>query len=439
MGIPARIVLGLALVLLGGACRSPQQRVDRQMSSLRVEWRSSLLHQAALPERVLDWSAALDQMRQGNLKLRQARVDLTNSHEAVRQIFRDLTPTLNARAGLTKSIEDIPSATVDDVTFSLDSFFNIPGFVSFGARLYAARLFELRSRTAYALVEREQIIDLYKLFWSAQISQAQGAHLENQKRTAVAFQEVDPFSGQLLSTELQLQEIAERREWESLQQRAGDLLGDRSWRWVFVTNGLPELRYASEPLNLADTNTVAQLQMKLVAIELEAARVQLLGMKLRYWPELSIFVTGPPIYQRAFGQERFWDAAQLRASADLFWHLDTRGQIARQLRQTRRQQALQRERLRQETLGLMDRLLFTQNLLTATQDQIRQIDLQLRIMQAVPPAQNFLSLQSYATDYRTLVERQRALLREQAELNTLFWFVDERAWNDPAGRLAAAR
>jgi hypothetical protein len=75
-------------------------------------------------------------------------------------------------------------------------------------------------------------------------------------------------------------------------------------------------------------------------------------MKLRYWPELNIFVSGPPVYQRSAGVDRFWDADDVRVSADLFWTLDTRGQLGRAIRQTKRQQELQRERYKEETLAL---------------------------------------------------------------------------------------
>ena len=43
--------------------------------------------------------------------------------------------------------------------------------------------------------------------------------------------------------------------------------------------------------------------------------------------------------------------------------------------------------------------------------------------------QNFAAIEKYSQDYRTLVQQQFQLKRELSELNTLFWFVDEFAWN----------
>ncbi|HSM86965.1 MAG TPA: hypothetical protein VLT16_12470, partial [Candidatus Limnocylindrales bacterium] len=421
-------------------CSSPKQRVAQRMDSLRTEWKTNLAYRARLPERAVDWPAALAELRAHNLKLRLAATEVTNSQEAVRQVFRDLVPMLNLHAGISKRLVDLPSIGANDVTFSADSFFNIPGVLSFGARLYVTRLAELRAEAAYALAERQQIIDLYKLFWAAEDVQEQARFLRNQRETARAFGTVDPFTGQMMLTETELHEAADQQEGQNLQERISEILGSSQYRWRLVTNGLPQLHYDQTPLPLDDTNRVAQLQLRLAAIELEAARAELAGIKLRYWPELNIFVTGPPLYQRSFGTEQFWSADQLRANADVFWTIDTRGYISRQLRQTKRQQAIQQERLRQESLTLMQRLAFTQDLLDTTRERQRELEQELQVLEAVPPAQNFASLQKYATDYQVTSDELRHVRRELAELESLFWFVDEDAWKDlsPLKSLASA-
>jgi hypothetical protein len=421
-----------AMLGLAAGCHSPQTRVAERVRALEQDWRTNLLYQESLPERVLDWPAALAQLRASNLKLRQARLDLTNAQESVRQVYRDLVPTLNLNAGVSKRLVDMPHISPSDVTFSVDSFFNIPGVVSFNARLYVARLYEIRTEAAYALAEREQIIELYKLFWAFQDAQEQAHTLQNQKKTAHAYEAADPVTGQLLLTEAELREISGENETQNLQQRASELLGSHEYHWSLSTNRLPELHYAQEPLPLDDTNRVAQLQIRLAAIELEAARAELAGIKLRYWPELNIFITGPPIYQQYYGQEQFWNAHDVQASANVFWWVDTRGYISHQLRQTKRQKDLQEARLRQDALALIQRLLATQELLRVTRERERDLEQQLVVLAAIPPAQNFAALQRYATDYQTTADQLRQVRRELAELNTLCWFMDESAWTELA-------
>jgi hypothetical protein len=367
-----------------------------------------------------------------NLKLRQAATDVTNALEGVRQVYRDLVPMLDLQAGASKKMVDLPSIGPNDVTLSVDSFFNIPDLISFGARLYVTRLALIRAEAAYALTKREQIIELYKLFWSARGVQEQMRYVENEKKTALAFGQVDPFTGQMLLTQTELRELSGEQETRTLQQHAAELLGSQEYHWKFVTNGLPQLRYDAAPLDLHDTNRVAQLQLRLAAIELEAARAELAGIKLRYWPQLNIFVTGPPVYQQAFGQDQLWSARDVVASADLFWMIDTRGYISRQVRMTKRQQAIQEERLRQQALTLINKLLSTQELLEATHEKERDLEAEIQVMDAVPPAQNFASLQKYAADYQTTAEQLRQVRRETAELNCLFWFVDDKAWSQLA-------
>ncbi|GEM_PF-1359703 len=420
----------LALAGFLAACRSPQERVGERLGDLRLFWQTNLVRQTNLPNRELTWAAAAAKLRANNLKLRQSYNDVVNSREAVRQIFRDLIPTLNLRTGVAKKLNDISNVNFDDVTFSADSFFNVPGLVSFGARLYVSRLMQLRAETAYRLTQREQFITLYKLFWAAQDNQTQQDHLANQRTTANAMEEVDPFTGKLMITELDLKTLTLARDNEAIQQQAGEILGDRTYHWIFRTNDLPDLAYDTQALPLSDTNRVAQLQLKLGAIELEAERAELIGIRLRYWPELNIFVSGPPIYQRALGTDKFWDPGEVRASADLFWYIDTRGYIRRQVRQAKRQHAIQRERLQLENVSLIERLVFTQELLRHTTEKWRQINAQIEVLRQVPPVQNYLSLQKYAADYQFLADQQRDLRRQIAELNTLFWFVDETAWPD---------
>jgi hypothetical protein len=432
--------LAASLLLISG-CASPRERVAEHAGTLAFAWQTNVFHQAHRAQRELDWPTAIAELRANNLKLRQSQTELTNSQEAVRQIFRDLTPTLNLRAGVSKRLVDLPQISPDDVNFSADSFFNLPGLVSLGARLYVARLQLLRAETVAALVEREQLVELYKLFWHAQDVAEQSRQVQNQLATARAFSAVDPLTGQIMLTQTELRVLAGQQEQENLQQRVSDLLGSRNYRWVLSTNGLPPLKYHLDPLPISDTNRVAQLQLRLAAIELEAARAQLSGIKLRYWPDLNIFISSPPIYQRSFGRERWWDADEVRATADVFWWIDTRGHISRQVRQTQRQQAMQIERLRQESLSLINRLLFTQELLKSTQDKELELEQQLLILETIPPAQNYAALQKYSMDYQMVADQLRAVRRELAELNALFWFVDEAAWFElsPMAPLVASK
>src|SRR5687768_9829311 len=96
---PAAVLLVLAVV---SGCVSPREKVAEQLSELRPQWQTSAVHQANLPERILDWDAAVQYLRDHNLTLRRARVEVTNAHENYRQIFKDLLPQISLRSGISQ-------------------------------------------------------------------------------------------------------------------------------------------------------------------------------------------------------------------------------------------------------------------------------------------------------------------------------------------------
>jgi len=416
----------LATVLTG--CFSANKRVAKNFHDLQMQWQTNVARQSALPEQAFNWRQAVARLEVGNLKLQHARVDITNGQENVRQVYKDLLPTINLRSGLSKTLESIPATSIDDVTFSIDSFLNVPGFVSMGTRLFAARLAYLRAQAFYELTRREQIIELYKLFLSFQDAATAEAQLNDERKLAAGIEQIDPLAGQILTRDLEARSLTGAKERESLQDKAGELFGDRDWRWVLLSEGLPELNYPDNPLPLADTNSVAQLQMKLTAIEFVAAWARIKGVQLQYWPELTIFITGPAVYQKSSGRESFWDAGMVRANANVFWRLDTRGQISRQIRQTKRDQEMQLARLRQDALALIDKILAAQKLVLVLRQQADQLSQLAPLLGQIPPAADYTGILKANETARSLRDQERKLRRELAELNTLFWFVDDTKW-----------
>ena len=63
---------------------------------------------------------------------------------------------------------------------------SIKRLVNFASRIYVGKLMMLRARTAYALVEREQTIELYRLFTGVQENQIEVDKLAIQRANAAA-------------------------------------------------------------------------------------------------------------------------------------------------------------------------------------------------------------------------------------------------------------
>ena len=422
-------IAGLLALIAAPGCLSPDKRVDRKIPELQTQWQTSAVHQASLPERVVDWDEALLFLRHHNLSLRRARIEITNAHENYRQVFKDLLPQINLRSGISETVGEISGTTWDDVIFDVYGFLNIPGFVSLNTRHFAARLVVIRAHTLYELAQREKTIDLYRLMLAFAEHQDAQTALEIEQRFAGAVRSVDEVSGQVLLRAAEQRKLGLMRERDALQLRAGDLLGDRRWHWAFSTNGVPAFAYDAEPLPVADTNRIAQLQLRLVAIELVAAWARVTGIKLQYWPEARLVVSAPPLYRRRASDETFFDSEDVRLTADVFWRLDTRGHISKQLRQTRRDQELQIARIRQESLALIDRILTAQRLLEDLRIEIAELNQLIPVVEGIAPQADFTSIVNAAETRRSLRDQERRLRREVAELNTLFWFVDEEKWS----------
>jgi hypothetical protein len=65
------------------------------------------------------------------------------------------------------------------------------------------------------------------------------------------------------------------------------------------------------------------------------------------------------------------------------------------------------------------------------------VNKQLALLLAIGSAQDYASYQKYIDDYNNLTGQQLELKRQLAELNALFWFVDESAWSGSTNTLAA--
>jgi outer membrane protein TolC len=416
----------LAFLLAG--CLSARREVDKKLPAVQSRWQTELARQIALPDRIVSWPEALALLQTNNLKLRAARVDITNAQELARQVFKDLIPTVNLRSGVSRSIKSIPATAFSDVTFNIDSFFNIPGVVNFDSRLFAARLAALRAKAAAELAQREQAIELYKLFLEAREQDEMRAELKSERMLAAALDKADALAGDILLKEIESEELSLKTSAESLQTHASELLADTQYHWTFRTNNLPDFPYEEQPLPLNNTNRVARLQMRLVALELVRAWAQIHGIKLQYWPELTIFVSGPSAFQSVNGETHFWSSSDVVATADFFWTLDTRGYVSLQLRQTRREQELEFAQLRMDSDELIQRLLAAQRLGGSLRTQIEQLDRLISALNNVPQDLDLNSLIQAMESNRSLRFQRFKLRRDLAELDTLFWFVDEQQW-----------
>ncbi len=418
-------ILVPALWLTG--CFSAEMRVVEQLPNIHREWQTQVRHQANLQEKTVGWSQAVTQLQVGNLKWRTSRHGVASAKEAVRQVYRDLRPSLNVQAGLSRPLLDLPGITSKDLSFSADSFITLPGVVGFNARKFAADLSLMRAQVAEQIQKRTQVVELYKLTLRAGVTRQNLAMAQQQQVMAQRWEALDPVLGRQTMAELRSEETQLELEAQQLQDQIGELLGNRNYRWKIETNSLPVLSNY-EQFELQETSRVGRLQLLLTAIELAGAKARLQGIRLYQWPDLHLYISGPPIYQRSAGTQHMWDAGQVRANANLFWQIDTRGQIASMARGEKQQQALQRARIRLEAQGMISKLLAAKRMLAKYREEEARLTEQTRQLAEVPAPLDFRGWQQLFNSQRVLARERQKLFIQSVELKILFWVIDDESW-----------
>ena len=79
-------------------------------------------------------------------------------------------------------------------------------------------------------------------------------------------------------------------------------------------------------------------------------------------------------------------------------------------------------------MSTADKLLSAQKLTLTVRQQLEQLQQFLPMLEQAAPPQDYAGILKSVETNRSLRDRERKLRHDLAELNTLFWFVDEEAW-----------
>lgn len=428
--LPLLLATAVALALLSG-CQTVDGRLAVHAHDIETAYREEASLQADLPVTPLGWEQALQKLRADNLSLRESRAAVISAEERRRQVYKDLLPGVNITADLAHALTDLGDLSSDDATLSLIAFLNIPGIIQFRMNAYAASLELVRARWACELRERELTIQLREQFLRAGLLEQRRRNL----RVSFAWDDRKPLSEGLETSPESLEREALlwslRDEQDTLQDSLSTLLGDNTRRWKPLPGGLPGFDYATTTPDLADTGRYGQLFRQLQAVELEGARLTELGARLQYWPDIRVNLTSPPLYSSSNGRSSGFDADQVLLTLSTSVPIDIRGNIARQLRDIRRRNAILRERMAESRAETLRRLSTARENLERNQRRLRLTALRLDTLRRLPLTPAPGKLRENLERLLTLDEQQADLLLEQARLESLFWLFDETRWQRP--------
>lgn len=422
------IGFGVAWLAMAG-CVDPRSGVAKQEEQIADQFSRELLRIDSLQDEKISWNEALKLMSSNNIDLISTKDQVTTAEEALTQIYRDLIPGASISAGVNAAVTDLANLSGDDFAFNVFSFINIPGIIAHHIRYYASTLELMRARWAYELKLRELTIALHEQFLQYQLLEERTKNLSLSSR----FQPPPSILGGLDATPegLQKEELALTLERQSrgMQASISRLLGSTRSRWILEAETVPEWDYIKNPLPIENPKQFGTLYRQLQALQLEGQRLSKLGVKLRYWPDIFISVSTPPVYSVRDGEVDSIEFDRTFVSLNTTAQLDTRLSIWTQLKQVERRIELDRRRLEQENSILIEQLQTNQNALELNRKQSRLNEIRLKFLRkekrGLDPRQNRDQLEKSLG----LSERRTSLLIERAQLQASLWLLDERRWD----------
>ncbi len=415
-------LFALLIPLASAGCLSVKDELAREQVALGKSWET--LAETGRPARTLTWDEALAQVRAHNPKVKSSALEVLRAGEALDQVRRSLIPTVNLQAGYNRALDNGANAGFDPFYFATNLFFDVPGLVNFRVRHEAAVLTLTRARLMREMVWREQVTELYRLALANGRMEARTARVRRELEALDAVAGPAPRIAAQERNRVQALQTRLAGERMELQARLGDVLGLPGVPVAIAAGGLPPLRYEQAAGRPAPAQ-LAQLPLRLAAIDLVALRARQLGVRLRSWPEVTVSVSSPTIYRRTDGRDNYWSSSDVFVGLNTYWALDTQGRNASQARLAKAELANRRETLEQEAARMAAKLRLALDSLGRT--DARLADLQ-RTLAAAPAAWRGAMLDS-----------RDALEDERHEWQLVLWFFDDAGWPaEPDGAKPAA-
>jgi len=410
------LLAAVAVVALAGSgtgCASSGVELAREQARQQSAWSALVAPARRDATRTLSWDAALEQMRGHNTKVRAADLDVSRAMEAVEQVKRSLIPTANFEAGYERLFTSGSNLSFEPFTFAGTLFFDVPGLFNYRVRYEAAVLTLTHARLVRETVWRGQVIALYRAMEEGRELQERAARLERAGSAldALAASAPNATAGERGDLAEAGKELSKRRaEWLA---RAGEVLGLQGARVEFSGTGVPPLPYG-DPDGRPRAEQLAQLPLRLAALDLLALRARQLGITLQQWPEIDASVSSPTLYESGPGQGSYWSPRQLFAGVDALWTLDTQGRHASDKRLLAGETSYRREVLEQEAAASASKL-------RAALDGLARTDRKLEIVEQ--------SLSSAGASFRPeLLDARKSLLAERLDWRLTIWFFDDTQW-----------
>ncbi len=297
-------------VLLLTAC-SVDQRVEEARAELMTTY-TQLPDYQTLPVRQLSWGKALQMLEANNLELQHAQYSINQANEQLKKIYTDFIPIVDIGQYFNRALIKGKNSYASSAAFDVNIFFNIPAITQLPVNHYTRQLQVFKAEQDKELKRRELVARLWQYFRDTQI-------------TADDHAAEDAFPDAKESDQKQkLRERELQTRDKTLQLCA--LLNDYSARWQPVTSSLPRIHWNSYRKK---TELPDPLTQTIMALTLEAARLQKLGIGLRYLPNIHVNFYSPSLFSSSGGTTSGFMSGDtdVRMNMNIYFQLDTRLEI----------------------------------------------------------------------------------------------------------------
>lgn len=366
------LLLGIALL---SSCKSPQVEFEEETRHQAMAWKQAVESQETLEFKDINWDLALEKLQSHNVELLRAQAVIEDSRNSIKRVRNTLLPNIFLQSSNNTPLDDLDDLTLDQFSFRLYGFFNLSGLINFYPRIFAAKLSTIYAEITYKLKEREQIIELYRLFLEADATNTQLDQLTN----ALRFLENNENNFSLSILDL----VKQKTQLESLRtnqaNKLSQLIGDHSQFWIPVARSLPDLEYQiPEDLTQFAAQNFGNLDTEFYALEIIKARADIKRIRFQRWPDFNLALSGPPIVQNSLGETTYWSTDNVRLNAWAFWNFDTQGLFRSQLKSKQRLNDIQIKEIQQTRANSARKMLNLLNQLKILQKQKQLLDEKLQ-------------------------------------------------------------
>ena len=207
-----------------------------------------------------------------------------------------------------------------------------------------------------------------------------------------------------------------------LSQTISKILGNYKFKWRLVVSGIPQLFYVENPLDLNRTDRLGVLLRQKQAADLEALRLTEFSTKLRYFPDINLGVSSPPLYRVGNGVQTGFSADDLVFQASSGFSIDTSLRVTRQLKNVRRQIEFQNRFMREQIREQIQRAFLAQEELVLVAKELGLAKLRLETLDAQPRSTELDEIRIYLEKRFVLIGRVSSLQLKKARLEGGFWF-----------------